>query len=75
MDPYFKSYSSYKFDQLEKACDWAKMNLTGHCVRRLLQKSFWALGVIINFISDSFPFLCTWSGFKTHKTENSERGG
>ena len=70
MGHYFKSYSTYKFEWLETACDRAKMNLAGHRVKRLLQKSFWALGVIINLISDFFPLLCAWSGFKTHKTEN-----
>ena len=40
MGPCFKSYLFYKFDRPETVRDRAKMNLAGHCVRRLSRNYF-----------------------------------
>ena len=60
MGPYFKSYKSYKFDWPGTIRDQTKMNLAGHCVRRLSGNYFepWfscsslpTTGLIVNILS------------------------
>ena len=46
MGPCLNSYLSYKFDRSETVRDRAKMNLAGHCIRRLFGNYFEPCNVV-----------------------------